>query len=103
MAENEIIYISGPVTNCPGYKTAFRRAAEALKEKGHVNVINPAELDSVMHGEATYKHYMVVCLQLLELATHVVLLPGWEKSTGCNRELGYAIAKGLKVTEYEED
>ena len=101
MARERITYLSGPVTNNPGYKRAFARAKEALMAIGHPNVINPAELDSVMHGDATYEDYMTVCLKLLDVATEIVLLPGWEKSTGCNRELGYAMAKGIDIFIYK--
>lgn len=101
MAGERITYLSGPVTNNPGYKRAFAHAKEVLMADGCTNVINPAELDSVMHGDATYENYMTICLSLLDVATEIVLLPGWEKSPGCNRELGYAMAKGIKVFIYK--
>ena len=43
---------------------------------------------------------MSVAMDLLQMADAVVLLPGWEKSTGCNRELGYAMATDKLILDY---
>ncbi|MBR3366186.1 MAG: DUF4406 domain-containing protein, partial [Lachnospiraceae bacterium] len=40
---------------------------------------------------------------LLSKAEALMLLPGWTRSRGCNRELGYAEALGLKIFEYDEN
>lgn len=92
------VYLSGPITGRENYREEFREAAEKLTGMGH-SVINPAELCAVM-GDADYEEYMGVCLSLLDMAEGLVRLPGWEKSPGANRELGYALARDLIVADY---
>ena len=51
---------------------------------------------------AAYEEYMTICLHLLDMAEALVQLPGWEKSLGANRELGYSLARDLIVVRYED-
>ena len=45
---------------------------------------------------------MDVCLKLIDTCDIVILLPGWQKSAGANREYGYALANKKEVVTYED-
>lgn len=96
------IYLSGPITGVANYRENFRRAKEALTRDGYTQIINPAELCEVLpESIASWEDYLAICLDLLDKAEAVVLLPGWDMSRGVQREIGYAIAKDKLILEYE--
>lgn len=95
-----MIYLSGPITGIPNYKKDFEAVEAELLIKGYRKIINPASLeDVIVNGD--YEDYMEVCIKLLDMSDIVILLPGWEKSAGANREYGYALAKNKIVVTYE--
>ena len=95
------IYLSGPITNDPDYVNKFATADKALHAMKY-QVVNPAELYRVLPADATYEEIMSIDLQLMELCEALVQLPGWEKSLGCNREYGYALAKDMIILQYSD-
>lgn len=98
-----IIYLSGPITGSSDFAAVFDRVRQELEEGG-VSVINPAGLNGVASdGVLGYEDYMAIDKMLLSKADTLMLLPGWQKSPGCNRELGFAEALGLKIYEYSKD
>lgn len=95
------IYLSGAITGIPHYKKDFELVETELLSKGYRYIVNPAELDEVIvNGE--YENFMDVCLKLIDMCDIVVLIPGWKKSAGANREMGYALGKGKEVVTYED-
>lgn len=94
------IYISGPMEGMEDYLENFREAEEVLLEMGHV-VVNPARLDKVVKGIGLSREdYLELDLKLLEWCDAIVMLDGWQRSRGCNREYGYAVGTKKKIISY---
>lgn len=89
------IYISGPMSGHPELNfPAFHAKAAELRAKG-VDVVNPAEI------EQPDPHSWTACMradlkQLLDCDA-IVMLPGWQHSTGANIEILLAKAIGCEV------
>ena len=99
-----IIYLSGPITGSSDFAAVFNRVRQELEEGGKHQVINPAVLAGVAtEGVLSYEDYMAIDQTLLSKAQVLMLLPGWQNSPGCNRELGYAEALDLMIFEYDEN
>lgn len=80
-----VIYIAGPITGRPNYQFAFDSAALALRAKGWI-VLNPVELPQGLTEPA----YMDICLAMVRHCDAVLMLDGWEDSTGASCEQTYA-------------
>ena len=97
------LYLSGPITGDRNYRNKFKRAEQGLRADGIKDIVNPAELIGVLSPEATsWEEYMRIDLELLAMSDALILLPGWEKSLGCQREHGYAEAAGKIILEFGE-
>ena len=95
------IYLSGPISGFSKYHDKFKACKDALVAAGYNNIVNPAELDAVIN-KASYEEYMGLCIGLIDMCDVIVLLPGWEKSVGANREYGYALGKDKLIFTFEE-
>lgn len=95
------IYLSGAISNDPNFIQKFMNADKTLHSRGY-QVVNPAELYRVLPQDITYEEIMQIDLQLMDLCEALVQLPGWEKSLGCNREYGYALAKDMIILQYSD-
>lgn len=89
-------YISGPVTGTEDYMERFRAAEEHLKSLGY-SVINPVSVNSMMPEDTTWEEYMALSMKMLEMCDGIVLLNGWRRSMGANREYGYALGADMKI------
>lgn len=94
------LYLSGPITGVDDYYEKFQRAFYQLEMAGY-NVINPAPLYLVLPDDVKYEECMSICMDLLAMADAIVRLPGWEKSCGANRELGWAMANDMLVLDLD--
>ena len=88
------VYISSAIANNPNYKMQFDDMQKRIEEKGH-DVINPALFN--FRRKLCYEEIMEFCLKALDTADAIVMFGDWEESRGANRELGYALGKGIKV------
>ena len=92
-----LTYISGPMTGLPDYnRPAFNEAAKYLRSHGMV-VWNPAE---EFNPEYNYprKVYMRQDIEALLKCDSIVMLNGWEKSSGACLEL--EIARELEMNVF---
>lgn len=95
------VYISGPITGVTNYKRIFEGYKDKLVAKGF-DVINPAELTSVIGDSFSYDEIMDIDLDILSRCDYMIQLPGWEKSRGCNIEYGYARAADKIILKVED-
>lgn len=89
------IYISGPITKDPNYKTKFAKAAAKIERAGH-KVINPAVLADYAPGQP-WSFYMTMALAALPWCDAIYMLEGYEDSPGAMIELRWAMDHNLKV------
>lgn len=111
------VYVAGPMRGIPLFNfPLFNAVTAALRAEGH-EVFNPAERDNVRHGTdisagntagdvavAAEKHGFNLREALEEDTTYIcrhaeaiVMLPGWENSSGARAEHALAMALSLKV------
>lgn len=96
-----IVYLSGPMRGVENYRETFEAAARELTAAGHT-VINPAELLQVApEAAASRASFLLIDLHLLASADAMLLLRGWEESTGCLAERAFCQAVGIPVHEYD--
>ena len=89
------VYISGAITGVESCKQDFEYAADKLMTDGY-KVVNPVFMDEVMPN-SDYEDYMKADMFLLDMCDAIYMLKNWKKSCGANRELGYALAKGIEI------
>ncbi len=101
------IYLAGPMTGYPRFNMdSFCEAAERLRSFGH-EVFNPIERD-IADGfnpdtdqAESMAHYMAIDLPEVCRSEAVVVLPGWQASTGANIEVFVALKCGIPVLAYD--
>lgn len=102
------IYISGPMRGFPDFNfPAFDKARDFYLDAGF-SVISPADVERAIDGPDAHalpenpKQHAYAARDIVAIfyfADHVVVLPGWEKSTGARAEV--ALAHWLKVPVQE--
>ncbi len=96
------VYISGPMTGLPGENFAAFDEAAALLELAGFDPVNPAEMSRQNPGQ-TYEWYLERDLAALKKCDAILLLPGWTKSPGAQREYHAAKSEGLEIVELHPD
>lgn len=95
------VYLSGPITGIEGYKRKFEGWKDQLVACGY-DVVNPAELTSVIGESFSYMEIMQIDLDLLQRCDCLAQMPGWELSRGCNIEYGYALGADKIILKVED-
>lgn len=86
MSKNKI-YLAGPMRGKPGLNVSlFRKVTEKLEQQGY-SVFNPA-IDA--EEDKTIAQFMEMDLPEVCRSNLMVVLPGWEKSTGARIEVSVA-------------
>lgn len=94
------IYISGPMTGMPDLNyPAFNAEAARLRALGYA-VVNPVEINP--DGHTPWHECLRKDLKALCDCDTLVLLPGWEKSSGSHLELHVAHRLGLTIRQAAE-
>lgn len=96
------IFISGPMTNCVGYKSRFEEAEERLELAGF-KPVNPAKFNEGLPKDFGKERILSHDLHILSTCDGIYMLKGWEQARGCNREYGYALGKGLPIAFEDEE
>ena len=94
------VYISGPMTGFPAYNIpAFTAAEKMLRERG-LDVVNPATLNKKEHV-GVWNVCMRNDISHLPRCDAILMLPGWEQSSGavCER----TVAMMLQIDDYTEE
>lgn len=95
------IYLSGPITGNEEAVQDFARAEELVKKiygEDRVKIFNPIEIDKATPC-MSYEETMKLDLMILDtFCNEIFMIQGWWGSKGANRELGFAMAKGYKIT-----
>lgn len=111
--QEEVVYISGPMTAADpnsekANRNVFHLAARRLKAAGY-QVLNPAELDlqlpPLKEGDEPRDRQWYMHRDLREIlnkATMVATLPGWQDSQGATLEVFVATQTGIPVCKVSD-
>ena len=108
-----MIYLAAPYG---GKKENLKKAEEAIKKllryKGvypigpttkviEGPIVSPIHTFGFLYDDIEYLPGMDMCLGLLSNCRQIIFIDGWEKSRGCQIEIGYATGKNMPVYFYD--
>ncbi len=115
------VYTAGPMTGKEMYNwPMFRFVADYLRDEVGLDVVTPIEIDEEMGvvavaydafgayesvtttPEFDYESVLARDLEAVATCDSIVLLPGWNESSGAKRELLHALSLGLAVYVWED-
>ena len=79
------VYIAGPITGDPKYKSKFSAAADMLMKLRYA-VVNPVKMCWDIRWNPRYE-VLAECFKAVAGVDRLALLPGWENSKGAKAEL----------------
>lgn len=83
------VYISGAITGTDDYMERFAEAEKIISSRGHIPV-NPAKVLSSLPNTTTYREYIKLSLDMLQMCSGIYMLDGWQQSRGAKLEHQYA-------------
>lgn len=107
------LYVAGPMRGYRNFNyAAFNRATKALRNKGY-EVLSPVELEadipksdpvfgSTNQGDPMPHEFARRDFRAITEADGIVLLPGWQYSSGVRQEVAVARACGLQAYVYSD-
>lgn len=98
------VYLSGPITGTEDFKERFEYGEAKLyqKFKDTARAVNPVKIGEQLPETISYEQIMQICFDTIEACDIVLMMPGWQKSMGCNQEYGYALGLRKEVVLWEE-
>ena len=100
LSPDDTVYISGPMSGLPNFNRGLFDYAENIlvSSFGIRKIINPGKVPA----DWTWEQAMEKDIDdVTNLATHLVLLSGWEISRGARIEVKIALELGLPITTFE--
>jgi NTP pyrophosphatase (non-canonical NTP hydrolase) len=107
------VYIAGPMRGYPRYNfDAFFAAEERIRKELGWDVISPARIDVELGFDPDIEHnidrdmlntFIKRDVDAICQCDAIVLLPGWEKSTGTKAEIAIALFLGMELLEYGDN
>lgn len=97
-----LCYLAGPISGRPNFMEEFQEAKGWLEQRGEY-VCSPAHMTSLLpNAQMERKHFMQLGIALLSICGKIAVMPGWEKSRGCQMEVAYAKANGMEIAYLSE-
>jgi hypothetical protein len=100
LSPDDTVYISGPMSGMPNFNRELFDYTENIlvSSFGIRKIINPGKIPA----DWTWEQAMEKDIDdVTNLATHLVLLNGWENSRGARIEVKIALERGLPITTFE--
>lgn len=95
----DIVYISGPMSRKTHWNfPKFFGVEASLRNSYGCKVLNPSKHEPGL----TWHQYMIMDKAMVEVCTHILMLDGWEHSTGARVEKEWAEEWG-KAVVYESE
>ena len=90
-----VVFICGNATNENAER--YRAVETDITDAGH-KAVNPLKFVQMV-GETNTEKIGKICIALLDLCDAIFLLSGAEENPFANREIGYAMAKGMRFVD----
>lgn len=102
--KTKILYLSLPITGCEMQSIVTAKEAQQKLQRSGFQVLNPHDAKNHLEdtlGRVAFEHeIMGADLFTLSRCDAMILMPGWERSKGCNLEVRFALDYNIDIYEY---